>query len=179
MVAGLILGFAPSQWETVLLCNNVSHWLGASLKSALWKQCGEYLGQESKPGVSATHWTVTDLVPASLLVYWTMTDPVPAGLSSTQVSSNRQRLQEVSTCPPQVPDICPPGLVMGANWVIHYKVVLPADGSNSLVLACEWSEIWGYFFFLWGKFLVVRYVEIYMVCSFGISISLYFHSYFF
>ena len=26
---------APSQWETVLLCNNVSHWLGTSLESAL------------------------------------------------------------------------------------------------------------------------------------------------
>ena len=27
--------FAPSQWETALLCNDVSHWLGASIKSAL------------------------------------------------------------------------------------------------------------------------------------------------
>ena len=27
--------FAPSQWETPLLCNGVSHWLGASPKSAL------------------------------------------------------------------------------------------------------------------------------------------------
>ena len=27
--------FAPSQWETVLLCNDVSHWLGASLESIL------------------------------------------------------------------------------------------------------------------------------------------------
>ena len=27
--------FAPSQWETALLCNNVSHWLGASLESVL------------------------------------------------------------------------------------------------------------------------------------------------
>ena len=26
--------FAPRQWETALLCNDVSHWLGASLKSA-------------------------------------------------------------------------------------------------------------------------------------------------
>ena len=26
--------FAPSQWETALLCNDVSHWLGASLTSA-------------------------------------------------------------------------------------------------------------------------------------------------
>ena len=27
--------FVPNQWETVLLCNDVSHWLGASLESAL------------------------------------------------------------------------------------------------------------------------------------------------
>ena len=27
--------FVPSQWETVLLCNDVSHWLGASLESTL------------------------------------------------------------------------------------------------------------------------------------------------
>ena len=27
--------FAPSQWETALLCNDVSHWRGASLESAL------------------------------------------------------------------------------------------------------------------------------------------------
>ena len=32
--------FAPSQWETALLCNDVSHWLGASLESAL---CMSYL----------------------------------------------------------------------------------------------------------------------------------------
>ena len=29
--------YAPSQWETALLCNDVSRWLGASLESAL--QC--------------------------------------------------------------------------------------------------------------------------------------------
>ena len=28
---------APSQWEPALLCNDVSHWLGASLESALHK----------------------------------------------------------------------------------------------------------------------------------------------
>ena len=27
--------FAPSQWETALLCNDVSHWLGANVDSAL------------------------------------------------------------------------------------------------------------------------------------------------
>ena len=27
--------FAPSQWETGLLCNGISHWLGASLESEL------------------------------------------------------------------------------------------------------------------------------------------------
>ena len=28
--------FALSQWETALLCNAISHWLGASLESALY-----------------------------------------------------------------------------------------------------------------------------------------------
>ena len=28
--------FAASQWETALLCNDLSHWLDASLESALW-----------------------------------------------------------------------------------------------------------------------------------------------
>ena len=32
---GLIL-VSPSQWETALLCNGVSHWLGENLESALW-----------------------------------------------------------------------------------------------------------------------------------------------
>ena len=27
--------FAPSQWETALLCNDVAHWLGANLESVL------------------------------------------------------------------------------------------------------------------------------------------------
>ena len=27
--------FAPSQWETSLLCNDISHWLGENLESAL------------------------------------------------------------------------------------------------------------------------------------------------
>ena len=31
--------FAPSQWETALLCNDISHWLGASLESALLSHC--------------------------------------------------------------------------------------------------------------------------------------------
>ena len=28
--------FAPSQWEVALLCNAISHWLGANLESTLW-----------------------------------------------------------------------------------------------------------------------------------------------
>ena len=31
--------FTPSRWETVLLCNDVSHWLGSSLESAVVLQC--------------------------------------------------------------------------------------------------------------------------------------------
>ena len=38
--------FVPSQWETTLLCNDVSHWLGASLESTLHmhKQFQEDIG---------------------------------------------------------------------------------------------------------------------------------------
>ena len=32
--------FASSQWETALLCNDVSHWLGANLESALYNMLG-------------------------------------------------------------------------------------------------------------------------------------------
>ena len=35
--------FAPSQWETALLCNDVSHWLGANLESALMEWCDEWI----------------------------------------------------------------------------------------------------------------------------------------
>ena len=30
--------FAPSQWETALLCNDVSHWLGVGLESAMYAE---------------------------------------------------------------------------------------------------------------------------------------------
>ena len=91
-----------------------------------------------KAGVSATYWTMADLVPAGLLVYWTMTDLVPAHLVvfSTGELTQVEAAGQVRTLPPQVLDICPSGLVMGTNWVVHYKVVLTVGG-NSLGLACE------------------------------------------
>ena len=36
--------FAPSQWETALLCNDVSHWSGANIESALYT-CRVFDGQ--------------------------------------------------------------------------------------------------------------------------------------
>ena len=35
--ARAVFKFSPNQWETALLCNDVYHWLGASLESALYK----------------------------------------------------------------------------------------------------------------------------------------------
>ena len=64
--AGITLGiwfrtdsrFAPSQWETTLLCNDVSHWLGASLESALWLVASQGLfyhkGSNHCPGQCST-----------------------------------------------------------------------------------------------------------------------------
>ena len=43
--------FAPSQWETALLCNDVSHWLGTGLESALrmhtWLVEWEYVNSDT------------------------------------------------------------------------------------------------------------------------------------
>ena len=48
--------FAPSQWETALLCNAVSHWLGASLESALTLHCGTQKAQvKRKPKPMVLH----------------------------------------------------------------------------------------------------------------------------
>ena len=43
--------FAPSQWETALLCNDVSHWLGANLELALLStlyRCKSFWGNHHK-----------------------------------------------------------------------------------------------------------------------------------
>ena len=53
--------FVPSQWETALLCNDVSHWLGANLESALpeWNtlpaSAVELLGFYVDPQLHDTH----------------------------------------------------------------------------------------------------------------------------
>ena len=98
-----------------------------------------------------------------------------APLSSTQVCSDRCLTSgTVSSPPPQLLDICPRGLVMGPNWVIHYKVVL--SSWRQLTSFSLWVVV-GFLgiFILWGNILVfVAVVEIHAGCSFLISISLYF-----
>ena len=46
--------FAPSQWETALLCNDFSHWLGANLESALIP-LHRYTIQYRRPGTHLTN----------------------------------------------------------------------------------------------------------------------------
>ena len=57
--------FAPSQWETALRCNAVSHWLGGSLESALHIAFDGglpmWLGQTPKPTFSIGVSLGTDL----------------------------------------------------------------------------------------------------------------------
>ena len=72
-----------------LQSKDVSHWLGAKLESALYCVHGSSVVSICvKSQNSVTYWTMTDLVPAGLLVYWTMTVTwfQQACLSSTQVS---------------------------------------------------------------------------------------------
>ena len=41
LISHILSGLEPSQWEMALLCNAISHWLGANLESALFSvfQC--------------------------------------------------------------------------------------------------------------------------------------------
>ena len=73
--------FAPSQWETALLCNDVSYWLGASLESALHveartKYHGWYLPDESHFQMYFPEWKLrhfdsnfTDFYPRPVLAF--------------------------------------------------------------------------------------------------------------
>ena len=77
-----------------------------------------------------------------------------APLSQTQVSSDRCLTSGmVSSLPPQLLEICPRGLVMGPNWVIHYKVVL--SSWRQLTDFSLWGGRFLGIFFLSGNILVV------------------------
>ena len=76
--------FAPSQWETALLCNDVSHWLGASLESALNYGSHHFEGFFANGSVklpgsrlllsprTGTLWVIGGAWPANLLL-WLLT----------------------------------------------------------------------------------------------------------
>ena len=46
--------FAPSKWETALLCNDVSHWLGTSLESVLLCDSAQ-IGKFAQDNIDYTH----------------------------------------------------------------------------------------------------------------------------
>ena len=63
--------FAPSQWETALLCNDVSHWLGANLESALLSfRCMDMVSQDifcdnraiMKNSMTYSKWSIDPLI---------------------------------------------------------------------------------------------------------------------
>ena len=51
--------FAPSQWETALLCNDVFHWLDASLESALTMPLGPDACFDAILVVYWWHWRIS------------------------------------------------------------------------------------------------------------------------
>ena len=135
MVAELILGLRPaSERQCYFVTKSLIGWA-----QALNQPCGSSV---------VSIWVKSQNQGSVLLTGPWLTWFQQASLSSTQVAQTGRSFWKVSTHPPQFLDICPTGLVMGANWVIHYKVVLSADGGNSLVLACEWDWDFGVFFFL-------------------------------
>ena len=65
--------FAPSQWEIVLLCN-VSHWLGASLESALWWYDMEMPLYDGYPPVEWIPFTKVQVCGASMFMLFVSLD---------------------------------------------------------------------------------------------------------
>ena len=80
-LSGYVLGadyrFAPSQWETALLCNDVSHWLGANLVSALCSLC--YDNMRSKN--NHTRNILLIIIPLSMWTLRKADDPKQYGIS--------------------------------------------------------------------------------------------------
>ena len=81
--------FAPSQWETLLLCNDVSHWLGTSLESALqWYVVYVFLyflkmglldGCTVRTGIRlySIRWPEIQIVDTGVIAFWQRTAAVP------------------------------------------------------------------------------------------------------
>ena len=75
--------FAPSQWETALLCNDVSPWLGANLESTL-NMTGlivvDHVDQQTRESVDKIRW-YTSSAPAcghhhdATWAYWRLNTP--------------------------------------------------------------------------------------------------------
>ena len=59
--------FAPSQWDTALLCNDVSHLLGASLESALTYHIANFMGPSWSCRGNYTSQVGSTLIPWTLL----------------------------------------------------------------------------------------------------------------
>ena len=60
--------FAPSHWETALLCNDVSHWLGTNLESDLYTCFNWTLISGDRSGSS--YYTVCENICCSYKKYW-------------------------------------------------------------------------------------------------------------
>ena len=90
--------FAPSQWETALLCNDVSHWLCASLESALsitpnimeYKLCAICL---SPPMLCKVCLISLDLDSPEEHVFWSMKTMKVTWLRQLALQRHMQHLQ--------------------------------------------------------------------------------------
>ena len=70
--------FVPSQWETALLCNSVSHWLGANVKSALYMVPWAFIEGHSHKNKGSFMNTFLALLHQSIIhSYWRPSSRIP------------------------------------------------------------------------------------------------------
>ena len=79
--------FEPSQWETALLCNDVSHWLGANQPWIISLGCGHVPCNLSLPrGILVWHQYVIYRTPGSGAHWWSLPGPVTRFPISVRIS---------------------------------------------------------------------------------------------
>ena len=83
--------FAPSQWETALLCNDVSHWLGASLESTLYLPVTSIQRRRHRQGARRLRLCSQRRVSADVLASFGARTSTDAGMTKLLPSMHREQ----------------------------------------------------------------------------------------
>ena len=151
--------FAPSQWEMVLLCNDVSHWLGASLESAL--RMNSYAPADIYMSFSKLHhswfrWQpVSHSVPSHHLNRWDFVLITPPAKKKTAVQNKRVLKKESAL---QELDMICPSLERWVNTLWPRQDKMAPISQTTFSNAFSWLKMYKFQLrFHWSLFPRVKF----------------------